>query len=531
VIDPAYGNLPGVEYVDIAYDKYEGKGDDKRRVGECLCRYAQTEGKAVLPRILQRLLGARKATRKRMEHVRLENGDVGALDTRTRAFIPADDGDPRVLEPDAVAAAVAAYDGFQRAVLDGLQVAYKVTANSLYGQMGARTSALYLKHVAACTTAVGRAMITKAKGFIESQCDGRVIYGDTDSIFIEFKTAPGLSDRDALASAIRQGQAASNGIKPLLKAPHNLECVSGLVWSGLVWSGLVWSGLVWSGLVWSGLVWSGRFYNDDGRVRRYEKTMFPLLLLSKKRYVGLLYENDPDAKPKQKSMGIALKRRDYAPIVKTIYGGIIDIILHRRDIPAAVAFLQQKLRELADGKVDLEELVISKTLRSYYKLPHQIAHWVLSRRMFERDPGSAPQTNDRVPYVFVECNKKNALMGDRIEHVDHVRRHGLRVDTKTYIENQIMAPCTQLLAISMEKLPGFKYSALTDPAVAMGPLVAAKNGNVRKARVRLDTLREREVERIIFAPVLAMPAFRQRDNRVSGQNEITKFFVSKIDDD
>jgi DNA polymerase elongation subunit (family B) len=259
--------------------------------------------------------------------------------------------------------------------------------------------------------------------------------------------------------------------------------------------------------------------------------MFPLLLLSKKRYVGLLYENDPDAKPKQKSMGIALKRRDYAPIVKTIYGGIIDIILHRRDIPAAVAFLQQKLRELADGKVDLEELVISKTLRSYYKLPHQIAHWVLSRRMFERDPGSAPQTNDRVPYVFVECNKKNALMGDRIEHVDHVRRHGLRVDTKTYIENQIMAPCTQLLAISMEKLPGFKYSALTDPAVAMGPLVAAKNGNVRKARVRLDTLREREVERIIFAPVLAMPAFRQRDNRVSGQNEITKFFVSKIDDD
>jgi hypothetical protein len=57
--------------------------------------------------------------------------------------------------------------------------------------------------------------------------------------------------------------------------------------------------------------------------------------------------------------------------------------------------------------------------------------------MFDRDPGSAPQTNDRIPYVFVESTKKDALMGDRIEHVDHVKRLGLRVDTKTYIENQV----------------------------------------------------------------------------------------------
>ena len=109
------------------------------------------------------------------------------------------------------------------------------------------------------------------------ECGGRVVYGDTDSIFIVFKNVAEdgtpLSGRDALAASIRQGQAASKGIKPHLAPPHNLE---------------------------------------------YEKTMFPLLLLSKKRYVGLLYEDDADAKPKQKSMGIALKRRDYAPIVKQV---------------------------------------------------------------------------------------------------------------------------------------------------------------------------------------------------------------------
>ena len=477
VIDSEYGNLPGIEYVDIVYDKYEGKGDAKRKVGECVCRFAQVgagpDRKAVLPRILQQLLGARKATRKRMEHMRATvDGQqlVGCFDKSRRTIdgVRVPEGVP--VEP--------AYSTFQKAVLEGLQLAYKVTANSLYGQMGAATSQLYLKHVAACTTAVGRALIQKAKTFIEDQCGGRVVYGDTDSIFIVFDNG-GSTGREALASSIAQGQAASKSIKALLKPPHNLE---------------------------------------------YEKTMFPLILLSKKRYVGLLYESDPDAKPKQKSMGIALKRRDYAPIVKRIYGGVIDIILQHRDIPAAVDFLRKCLVEMAEGNLDLQEFIISKTLRSYYKLPYQIAHWVLARRMFDRDPGSAPQANDRIPYVFVETTKKRPLMGDRIEHVDYVQKAKLRVDTKTYIENQIQKPCLQLLSIALEQLPGYVHNPVVSGSAALDTLVEAKNGDRQKARERLDTLREREVEKLIFTPVLAMPAFRHRDNRCAGQREIDSFF-------
>jgi len=55
----------------------------------------------------------------------------------------------------------------------------------------------------------------------------------------------------------------------------------------------------------------------------YEKTFWPFALLSKKRYVGMLYECDIH-KCKRKSMGIVLKRRDNAPIVKDIYGGLIE---------------------------------------------------------------------------------------------------------------------------------------------------------------------------------------------------------------
>ena len=77
------------------------------------------------------------------------------------------------------------YNEFQKAVLDGLQLAYKVTANSLYGFVGAPTSQLFMKELAASTTATGRNLIMSAKKFAEEEYNCEVVYGDTDSIFIK----------------------------------------------------------------------------------------------------------------------------------------------------------------------------------------------------------------------------------------------------------------------------------------------------------------------------------------------------------
>jgi DNA polymerase elongation subunit (family B) len=44
-------------------------------------------------------------------------------------------------------------NNFLSAIYDGLQLAYKVTANSLYGQVGAEVSPIYMKELAASTTA------------------------------------------------------------------------------------------------------------------------------------------------------------------------------------------------------------------------------------------------------------------------------------------------------------------------------------------------------------------------------------------
>ena len=50
------------------------------------------------------------------------------------------------------------------------------------------------------------------------------------------------------------------------------------------------------------------------------------MLFSKKRYIGDKYEFDPN-KPKRTNMGVVLKRRDNAPILKIIFGAVIDKLM------------------------------------------------------------------------------------------------------------------------------------------------------------------------------------------------------------
>ena len=170
---------------------------------------------------------------------------------------------------------------------------------------------------------------------------------------------------------------------------------------------------------------------------------YPFIIFSKKRYVGNLYEHDVN-KFKQKSMGIVLKRRDNANIVKIIYGGLINIILNKQDITESLKFLDKSLNKLANGEYPLEELIVTKTLRGFYKNPLQIAHKVLADRMKKRDPGSAPQSNDRVPYIYIqvkESKKKKVLQGDKIEDPKYLIENKLTPDYGHYITNQIMKPC------------------------------------------------------------------------------------------
>jgi DNA polymerase delta subunit 1 len=208
-------------------------------------------------------------------------------------------------------------DAFKWSTLDGLQLAYKMTANSLYGQLGAPTSPIFTPELAAATTAVGRLMLSKLRAFIETDAiGGHVAYGDSDSCFMVFpRECEVPCAKERLVRSIDAGKRCSAEFRKTIMAPHDAE---------------------------------------------YEKTFWPFILLSKKRYVGNMY-TEIDRPCKRASMGIVLKRRDNAPILKHVYGGIIDRVMDG-DIPGATAFVRDELVKLANGNVDRSMLVITKTL-------------------------------------------------------------------------------------------------------------------------------------------------------------------------
>ena len=132
-------------------------------------------------------------------------------------------------------------------------------------------------------------------------------------------------------------------------------------------------------------------------------------------------------------MGIVLKRRDNAPIVKDIYGGIIDILMKKQNIQEAIDFLKSCLQNIVDEKYAMDKLIITKSLRSGYKNPKQIAHKVLADRITTRDPGNKPTSGDRIPFVYVHHSNKKALQGEKIETPTFIKEQKLKIDYSFYI--------------------------------------------------------------------------------------------------
>ena len=499
VTDDRFRDLPGYEYVDVSYELYEGEKNEKKVSGHETLTFARRADRdvydpdtlAIIPAVERILLTARKDTRRKMKHKRVTLLDGTELVGEYR-----DCGDGSTFAVSGVsypASSVAkvedAYGPFMQAVLDGQQLSYKLLANSVYGQLGARTSDIRDPKVAACVTSTGRSLILSAKEFIHEK-GGRVVYGDTDSVFCTFpvydpETGERLKGRKALPEVIRKTmEVGKEFTRTVLPAPHDLE---------------------------------------------YEKTFWPLLLLSKKKYVGNMYEDDPE-KFKLKYMGIVLKRRDNAPIVRVVIQTFLDRLLNNLDVKGAVENMLGVIDRVIDGRVPVEDLVITKTLRAEYKDRSRIAHAVLAHRVGERDPGNAPQVNDRIPMVHIRVPEKKrgsqkVLQGDKVEIPDFVRENGLEIDYQYYLEDQIMNPSLQMLSAIVEQIPGHTkppgfWERRRDNIEAKLKMAHSYNEEILRKRIReiLDNERQAEARKLVFDPKLA-----KLRNKYGNQTDLMSF--------
>lgn len=181
-------------------------------------------------------------------------------------------------------------DTFRKAVLNGRQLALKISANSVYGITGATVGKLPCLAIASSTTSYGRQMIEKTKVEVEAKYntangythDAQVIYGDTDSVMVKF----GCKE---LAKAMDLGAEAAAYVSDKFVKPIKLE---------------------------------------------FEKVYFPYLLINKKRYAGL-YWTQPDKYDKMDSKGIETVRRDNCRMVQTVIETVLRKILIDQDVDGA----------------------------------------------------------------------------------------------------------------------------------------------------------------------------------------------------
>ena len=326
-------------------------------------------------------------------------------------------------------------DPFKKAVLNGKQLALKVSCNSVYGFCGAAIGMMPCIPIASSVTTLGRGMIEKTKNLVEERyTNSVVVYGDTDSVMVKFDT--GKTGKDAILESFAIGEEAGEWVTVELNKDVHYKGVIDL---------------------------------------EFEKVYCPYLLASKKRYAGLMHEKREqvtgEKKPTIDIKGLQVVRRDNCHIVKEVCNGIIHQLLIEQNIEEAKNVVLKVVDDLMNGKVPIDKLILSKSMgnvkfitqadgtiqiKSTYKNNNQ-PHIQVGLRMYKEDPGNAPRSGDRIPYVFVESENENAKQFEKAADPSYVQQHNIPIDVEYYLDHQIMNPVSDLMRIVMDDPENFLF--------------------------------------------------------------------------
>ncbi|XP_028669368.1 DNA polymerase delta catalytic subunit [Erpetoichthys calabaricus] len=291
-------------------------------------------------------------------------------------------------------------DPFKQKVLDGRQLALKISANSVYGFTGAQVGKLPCLEISQSVTGFGRQMIEKTKQLVESkyivangyQADAKVIYGDTDSVMCNLGV-------ETVQEAMKLGREAAEWVSGHFVPPIKLE---------------------------------------------FEKVYFPYLLINKKRYAGLYFSSSANMHDKMDCKGIETVRRDNCPLVANLINTCLQKILINKDPMGAVEHAKEVISDLLCNRIDISQLVITKELtRTADEYAGKQAHVELAERMRKRDAGSAPNLGDRVPYVIIKATKGVAAYM-KSEDPIFVLENNIPIDTEYYLEQQLSKPLLRI---------------------------------------------------------------------------------------
>ena len=277
----------------IKHFKKERTKQSKKQSKKHICKKMKyrfiKSHKGVIPTIMKNLLDARKNTRK----IIYSNNEKIKI----------------MSDPNAINKLKSQND-----VLNKRQLAYKVSANSMYGAMGVKKGYIPFIEGAKCITYMGSQNIKKVARIITEKYGGELIYGDTDSNYIHF---PNMNNPTQLWD---YSEKVAAEISSEFMKPMKLEF-------------------------------------EEVIYRRF-------MILSKKRYMYQSTNRDGDKDDKVGKKGVLLARRDNCKFIRNIYEETIYMIFNRQKYEDVIYFLTQKINDMFSKSLPIEEFVITKSIKN-----------------------------------------------------------------------------------------------------------------------------------------------------------------------
>ena len=374
--------------------------------------------KGVIPEILEELLGARKAVKALLKASKRQLKELVAKLSASK--------DPQSFKNSKIEDLE-----LKCSLLNTRQLAIKLAANCVFGFTGAvNFPMLTSAGIARSVVAFGRQFLELAKEHVETnyttkngyKYNSEVIYGDTDSIFVNF----GKVTKKEVFSL---GAKISQEVTALNRSPIHLE---------------------------------------------FEQVMSPFLLTHLRRYTGMKFTSlhDPGV---VLSKGTENARRDYCPLVRETISGVLEILLRKKDVSEAKEYLKAIIADLMKGRIDISKLVITRGIyreidydrapgspgrekwgkRVGYKM--EMPHVALARKLATRDPNNKPYIGDRVAYVVVKAGACTRL-NEKVEDPVYAMENDLNIDYEYYKDHFLRKPVERLF----RHIPKFKIDEIFD---------------------------------------------------------------------
>ncbi|XP_051951209.1 DNA polymerase zeta catalytic subunit [Xyrauchen texanus] len=282
-------------------------------------------------------------------------------------------------------------------LLDARQLGLKLIANVTYGYTAASFSGRMP------SVELGDSVVHKARETLEraikmvndtKKWGARVVYGDTDSMFVLLKGA-------TKEQAFKIGNEIAEAVTATNPKPVKLK---------------------------------------------FEKVYLPCVLQTKKRYVGYMYESLDQKNPVFDAKGIETVRRDGCPAVAKILERSLKQLFESRDISQVKQYVQRQCVKVLEAKASMQDLTFAKEYRGSgsYRPGACVPALELTRRMMVYDRRLEPRVGERVPYVIVYGMPGVPLIQLVRRPLEVLQDPSLRLNATYYITKQILPPLARI---------------------------------------------------------------------------------------